>query len=38
MNPYEIIKDAVLKTQGMTVETFVIVFLAMALVFTLLMI
>lgn len=37
MNPYEIIKDAILKTDGMSVKAFVILVLAMCLVFTLLM-
>jgi hypothetical protein len=35
VNPYEIIKDPVLKTRGMSVRSFLILFLGMALVFTL---
>jgi hypothetical protein len=37
MNPYEIVKDPVLKTEGMSVKAFVIVVLSMTLLFTLLM-
>ena len=36
MNPYEIIRDAVLKTDGMSVKAFVILVLAMTVVFTVL--
>lgn len=36
MNPYEIVRDAVLKTDGMSVKAFVILVLAMTVVFTLL--
>jgi hypothetical protein len=38
MNPYEIVKDAVLKTEGMSVKAFVILVLSLCLIFTLLMI
>ena len=37
MNPYEIIKDTVLKTEGMSVETFVILVLGLTLLFTVLL-
>lgn len=36
MNPYEIIRDAVLKTEGMSVKAFVILVLGLTVVFTLL--
>lgn len=36
MNPYEIVKDAVLKTEGMSVKAFVILVLGLTLLFTLL--
>ena len=36
MNPYEIVKDPVLKTEGMSVKAFVILVLGMTLVFTVL--
>jgi hypothetical protein len=35
MNPYEIVRDPVLKTRGMSVRSFLILYLGMALVFTL---
>jgi hypothetical protein len=36
MNPYEIIKDAVLKSEGMSVPSYLILVLGLAVVFTLL--
>ena len=36
MNPYEIIRDAVLKTEGMSVKAFVILVLGLTVVFTVL--
>lgn len=37
MNPYEIVRDAVLKTPGMSPGSFVILFLSLSLLFTLLL-
>ena len=37
MNPYEIVKDTVLKTDGMSVKAFVILVLSLTVLFTLLL-